>query len=125
MIHAKAVTDATPIKMSVAATMNNIQRIRENPNSIPGLSTGFLGLDKLTLGLRGGTVFVIAARPAMGKTALAIKQNIPVGVFSLDLSAEELITRMLSSRSAVNLRALRNGLLTERDWEAIKTQVTG
>jgi len=88
---------------------------------IVGLPTGFRDLDKLTLGLHSGCVFVIAGRPLMGKTALAmnivenitIDLDIPVGVFSLNLSAKELVMRSLHSRGAVNLQALKDGFSRE------------
>lgn len=86
---------------------------------LTGLSTGFRDLDKLTAGLHPGNVFVIAARPSMGKTSLAmniaenvaIDQGKAVGVFSLEMSAEELVKRMLCSRGRVNLRALSGGFM--------------
>jgi len=119
----KTTTTVMPIKTLVRMVMSNIERVSENPNSITGLPTGFRDLDKLTLGLGGGSVFVVAARPSMGKTALAlnittnvaIDQNIPVGIFSMDLSAEELVNRMLCSRASVNLRSVRDGLLSDPD----------
>ena len=118
-----------PIKLLVQKTMGNIEKMFAGGGSIPGLATGFRDLDALTLGLRGGNLFVIAARPSMGKTALAMNiaehlaldQKIPVGVFSLDQSAEELVTRMLCSRASINLRAIHNGLSKETDCTALKT----
>ena len=85
---------------------------------------GFTDLDKMTSGLHGGEMVVIAARPSMGKTSLAmniaehvaIEQQLPVGVFSLEMTAESLVLRMLCSRSRVNLRNVREGFLAERDF---------
>ena len=78
----------------------------------------------MTSGLHGGEMIVIAARPSMGKTSLAmniaehvaIEQRLPVGVFSLEMTAESLVLRMLCSRSRVNLRNVREGFLAERDF---------
>jgi replicative DNA helicase len=78
----------------------------------------------MTTGLHGGEMVVIAARPSMGKTSLAmniaehvaLEQKLPVGVFSLEMSAESLVLRMLCSRSRVNLRSIREGFLAERDF---------
>src|SRR5439155_12789339 len=75
-------------------------------------------------GLHGGEMIVIAARPSMGKTSLAmglaetvaIDQRLTVGVFSLEMTAESLVLRMLCSRSRVNLRNIRDGFLAERDF---------
>ena len=118
-----------PVKLLVQKTMRNIEKMFEGRGSIPGLATGFRDLDALTLGLRGGNLVVIAARPSMGKTALAMKiaehlvldQKLPVGVFSLDQSAEELITRMLCSRARINLRAIHDGHANETDCAGLKT----
>jgi replicative DNA helicase len=91
---------------------------------LTGLSTGYADLDKLTTGLHGGEMIVIAARPSVGKTSLAmnvaehvaVDLHLPVGVFSLEMTAESLILRMLCSRARVNLRNVREGFLAERDF---------
>jgi len=81
-------------------------------------------LDKMTSGFHPGEMIVIAARPSMGKTSLAmniaehvaLEQKLPVGVFSLEMTSESLVLRMLCSRSRVNLRNIRDGFLAERDF---------
>jgi replicative DNA helicase len=91
---------------------------------LTGIGTGFVDLDKMTSGLHEGEMIVIAARPSMGKTSLAmnvaehvaLEQKLPVGVFSLEMTSESLIMRMLCSRSRVNLRNIRDGFLAERDF---------
>jgi replicative DNA helicase len=91
---------------------------------LTGVGTGFTDLDKMTSGLHPGEMIVIAARPSMGKTSLAmniaehvaIEQKLPVGVFSLEMTSESLVLRMLCSRSRVNLRNVRDGFLAERDF---------
>jgi replicative DNA helicase len=91
---------------------------------LTGIGTGFTEFDKMTSGMHGGEMIVIAARPSMGKTSLAmniaehvaIEQRLPVGVFSLEMTSESLVLRMLCSRSRVNLRNVREGFLAERDF---------
>jgi replicative DNA helicase len=112
-----------PAKPLVMDAMSSIERIFEKRGEVMGLATGFRDLDKLTSGLHEGNMFIIAGRPSMGKTALAmnIAENIavgrdtPVGVFSLEMSGQELIIRMLCSRASVNLRALHDGFAKNQD----------
>ncbi len=125
----KTTTGAKPTKLIVRDAMKSIEDMFQNRGAISGLSTGFRDLNKLTSGLHPGTMFVIAARPSMGKTALAmniaesvaIDQGKPVGVFSLEMSSEELVKRMLCSRGAVNLRNLHDGFPKEKDHAALTT----
>lgn len=112
------------IKDLVNTAIGQIEEMHQNQGMLTGISTGFLDLDRMTTGLHPGEMIVIAARPSMGKTSLAmniaehaaIEQKIPVGVFSLEMSAESLVLRMLCSRSRVNLRSIREGFLAERDF---------
>ncbi|HTS17160.1 MAG TPA: replicative DNA helicase [Verrucomicrobiae bacterium] len=112
-----------PAKPLVMDAMSSIERMYEKRGEVMGLPTGFRDLDKLTSGLHNGNLFIIAGRPSMGKTALAmnivenlaVDRNIPVGVFSLEMSGQELVTRMLCSRAKVNLRALQSGFPSEKD----------
>lgn len=91
---------------------------------LTGIATGFIDFDKMTGGLQAGDMIVIAARPSMGKTSLAmniadyvaVTGQIPVGVFSLEMTKESLSDRMLSSRARVNLRNIREGFLSEIDF---------
>ncbi len=89
-----------------------------------GLATGFTDLDRITDGLHGSEMIVIAARPSMGKTSLAmniaehvvLEQKLPVAVFSLEMSAEALVLRMMCSLARVNLRSIREGFMSESDF---------
>ena len=125
----KTTAGAQPTSVLVREVMVTVEEMFKNRGATSGLSTGFRDLDKLTSGLQPGTMFIIAARPSIGKTALAmniaenvaIDQNKPVGVFSLEMTSEELIKRMLCSRGAVNLRALNDGFPKARDHAAITT----
>lgn len=112
------------IKDLVHKAINTIEDFHQRQGMLTGLSTGFPDLDKLTSGMHGGEMIVVAARPSMGKTSLAmniaesvvIDQKLPVGVFSLEMTAESLVLRMLCSRARVNLRDIRDGFLAERDF---------
>jgi replicative DNA helicase len=112
------------IKELVHKAINTIEEFHQRQGMLTGVSTGFADLDKLTSGLHGGEMIIIAARPSMGKTSLAmniaeavvIDQKLPVGVFSLEMTAESLVLRMLCSRARVNLRDIREGFLAERDF---------
>jgi replicative DNA helicase len=112
------------IKDLVKKAINTIEDFHQRQGMLTGVGTGFADLDKMTSGLRGGEMVVVAARPSMGKTSLAmniaehvaIEQKLPVGVFSLEMTSESLVLRMLCSRSRVNLRNVREGFLAERDF---------
>src|ERR1051325_5500146 len=112
------------MKELVHRAINTIEKFHEGQGQLTGLSTGFTDLDKMTSGLHGSEMIVIAARPSMGKTSLAmniaehvaIERKLPVGVFSLEMSSDALVLRMLCSRARVNLRSVREGFLAERDF---------
>lgn len=112
------------IKELVHKAINSIEEFHQRQGMLTGISTGFPDLDKMTSGLHGGEMVVLAARPSMGKTSLAmniaesvvVDQKLPVGVFSLEMTAESLVLRMLCSRARVNLRDIREGFLAERDF---------
>jgi replicative DNA helicase len=117
-------SQTTTIKELVKKAINTIEDFHQRQGVLTGVGTGFTDLDKMTSGLHGGEMVVIAARPSMGKTSLAmniaehvaIEQRLPVGVFSLEMTSESLVLRMLCSRSRVNLRSVREGFLAERDF---------
>src|SRR2546423_671703 len=112
------------MKEQVMSTLESIEKLFENKGAITGVSTGFRDLDKLTSGLHSSEMIVIAARPSMGKTALAmniaeyaaIEAKLPVAIFSLEMSAQQLVQRMLCSRAGVNLAKTRDGFLAEADF---------
>jgi replicative DNA helicase len=119
------VQSSTPaIKELVKKAITTIEDFHQRQGMLTGLPTGFADLDKMTSGLHPGEMVVIAARPSMGKTSLAmniaehvaLEERLPVGVFSLEMTAESLVLRMLCSRSRVNLRNVREGFLAERDF---------
>jgi len=125
----KSITGARPVRDMIKDAMASIEKLYDQRGAVTGVPTGYRELDKMTSGLHAGQMVVIAARPSMGKTALAlniaencaIDHNLPVGVFSLEMSSEELIKRMLCSRAKVNLRAIRDGFLSEHHFHPLTT----
>ena len=121
---ARVQAHTTTIKELVKKAINTIEDFHQRQGMLTGIPTGFNDLDKMTSGLHGGEMIVIAARPSMGKTSLAmniaehvaIEAKLAVGVFSLEMTSESLVLRMLCSRSRVNLRNVREGFLAERDF---------
>ncbi|TCO85259.1 replicative DNA helicase [Chthoniobacter flavus] len=115
------------MKDQVMQAIHSIEELYDRRGAITGLPTGFAELDKMTDGLHGAEMIVIAARPSMGKTALAmnIAEHIAleakhaVAVFSLEMSTSQLVQRLLCSRARVNLGSIRNGFLSERDFPAL------
>lgn len=112
------------IKDLVHKAIGLIEDYHKRQGMLTGVGTGFIDFDKMTTGLHGGEMIVVAARPSMGKTSLAmniaeyaaIEQKLPVGVFSLEMTSESLVMRMLCSQARVNLRNVREGFLVERDF---------
>ena len=117
-------SQTSTMKELVKRAINTVEDYHQRQGTLTGIGTGFTDLDKLTTGLHGGEMIVIAARPSVGKTSLAmniaehvaIEQRLPVGVFSLEMTADSLVLRMLCSRARVNLRNVREGFLAERDF---------
>ena len=106
------------------ASFETIERAHEKKQLITGVPSGFTDLDELTAGFQGGDLVIIAARPSVGKTALALniaqhvgtKTGRTVGIFSLEMSKEQLFLRMLTSEAHIDSHRLRTGFLVESDW---------
>jgi replicative DNA helicase len=119
----------TPIKDALSDAVNRISALfdRANPQDVTGIATGYVDLDRMTSGLQPGDMVVIAGRPSMGKTALAmniaehvgVDLGLPVLVFSLEMSASQLALRFLASRARVDLAKLRQANLTNDDWDRL------
>ena len=115
------------MKDQVMEAIESIEKLYERKGGITGISTGFIELDRMTSGLHAAEMIVIAGRPSMGKTALAmniaehvaIKEKLPVAVFSLEMSSQQLVQRLLCSRARVNLQKVRDGFLGERDFPSL------
>ena len=111
----------------VADVMQRIQLMSESKSSITGMLTGYRDLDQVTAGFQSGDLIILAARPSMGKTALALNlgmqiahlNQLPVAIFSLEMPAEQLMTRMLSAKSRINGSRLRTGYLEGNDHLAL------
>ena len=118
-----------PIKSIIKDSFKTIEKLYERKELITGVPTGFEKIDDLTSGLQKSDLIIVAGRPSMGKTALAlnIAQNaatetgIPVAIFSLEMSKEQLALRMLSSEARVDSQRLRKGFLGETDWPKLTT----
>jgi replicative DNA helicase len=115
------------MKDQVMEAIESIEKLYERKGGITGISTGFVELDRMTSGLHQAEMIVIAGRPSMGKTALAmnitehvaINEKLPVAVFSLEMSSQQLVQRLLCSRARVNLQKVRDGFLAERDFPSL------
>lgn len=121
---ARVESATSTMKDLVHRAISTIEEYHQRQGMLTGLGTGFTDLDKMTSGLHAGEMVVIAARPSMGKTSLAmnvaehvaVDLRLPVGVFSLEMTSDSLVLRMLCSRARVNLRNIRDGFLAERDF---------
>jgi len=108
----------------VVQLLDRVQQMAENPNDVTGVSSGFYDLDRLTAGFQAGDLIVLAARPSMGKTALAINiaehvalnDGLPVAVFSMEMGAAQLAVRVVGSIGRIDQSHLRNGRLTDDEW---------
>jgi replicative DNA helicase len=108
----------------VVELLDRVQEMADNPNDITGVPTGFIDLDRMTSGLQAGDMIVLAARPSMGKTAFAIniaehvalKEGLPVAVFSMEMGASQLAVRIVGSIGRIDQGHLRTGKLTDDEW---------
>jgi replicative DNA helicase len=125
-------SDFRNAKEVVSTVMETITKMSSNKSNITGLKTSFKALDNLTNGLQRGDLIILAARPSMGKTAFALNLAMqvsrhnqqPVALFSLEMPAEQLITRMLSAASMIPSGKLRTGYLTGPEWNMLNEAAT-
>jgi replicative DNA helicase len=120
---------AVPVRAMLPQLIDKIDEAQSNPDALKGLSTGFTDFDRITGGLRAGDLVIVAGRPSMGKTTLAVnmaeyaavnpKKRGSVCIFSMEMPSEQLMTRMLSSLGTVHLGSLRTGQVTDEDWVRI------
>ncbi|GAA3641987.1 replicative DNA helicase [Asaccharospora irregularis] len=123
----KTSDDFKPINLVLMDTYDMIENLYTNKSDVTGITTGFKDLNKKINGLQRTDLVLIAARPAMGKTAFslnlvqnaALKGDASVAVFSLEMSKEQLVQRMLSSQSNVELKKIKTGTLNNNDWPRI------
>ncbi|MBO8137141.1 MAG: replicative DNA helicase [Desulfotomaculum sp.] len=122
----------TAISDILLKTFDDIEQIHKNKSELTGVPTGFIDFDKMTSGLQKSDLIILAARPSMGKTTLglmmalnaAVRSKTPVAVFSLEMSKEQLVQRMLCAEAMVDQHKLRTGALKPEDWERL-TEVAG
>ena len=119
--------DFVPIRQVALNVLENIEKASKTKETVTGVPTGFIDLDYKTSGFQPSDLILIAARPSMGKTAfvlnvvdhITVRRGIPCMVFSLEMSKEQLVNRMLSMESSVDSQKLRTGTLTDSDWDAV------
>ena len=115
------------MKEIALSVLDNIEASAKRGSKVTGVPTGFIDLDNKLTGLHGSELILIAARPAMGKTAFALnialnaamKSGIPVAIFSLEMSKEQLATRLIAMDSQVDSQAIRTGQILDNDWDKI------
>ena len=127
LLQSRSSGDFVPIRQVALNVLENIEKASKTKETVTGVPTGFIDLDYKTSGFQPSDFILIAARPSMGKTAfvlnvvdhVALKKGIPCMVFSLEMSKEQLVNRMLSMESNVDSQKLRTGTLTDSDWDAV------
>lgn len=121
-----------PVKDILPEVVNRIDELYHSEGKLTGISTGFKQLDEMTSGLQAGDLIIVAGRPSMGKTTLAVNiaENAALGagksaaIFSMEMSAEALTLRMISSLGRINQGHLRSGRIAEEDWPRIDSAMT-
>ncbi|AEH44462.1 replicative DNA helicase [Thermodesulfatator indicus DSM 15286] len=116
-----------PLKEVIKDAVLQIEQLHQRREEVTGVPTGFYEFDRLTAGLQNSDLIIVAGRPSMGKTSFAlniahhaaVEHGIPVGIFSLEMSKEQLAMRMLCADARVDAQALRTGKLTDADWQRL------
>ena len=124
--------DYLPLSDIMPGALDEIEAIGSHGGKMTGVPTGFADLDSLTNGLHAGQMVVIAARPAIGKSTLAldlarsaaIRHNLPTVIFSLEMSRNEITMRLLSAESRVSLHSMRTGQMGEEDWATLARRMS-
>ena len=124
IVQKRGSSDFTNIRDIVIQSLDNIEAASRNKGSVTGIATGFYDLDYKTAGLQPSDLILIAARPSMGKTAfvlniaehIAVKNKITTAIFSLEMSKNQLVNRILSMNSRVDAQLIRTGNLADSDW---------
>lgn len=124
IMQSKNTKSYTQIKDVLVESFTNLEKLYNQKQHVTGVPTQFYDLDDKTAGLHGSELILVAARPAMGKTAFALniatnaalRANVPVAIFSLEMSKDQLVNRMLCSEAMVDSNKVRTGKLDEEDW---------
>ena len=125
VVKARTVSDFVPIHEILRRAQEKLEALAKNKKAITGVETGFYDFDKITTGFQGGELIILAARPGMGKTALALNMATyaatttkkAVAIFNLEMSAEMLVNRMISAIGGIDAYKLQTGQMQERDWK--------
>ncbi len=120
--------DFQSIQEEVMLAMDQIDKMIQSKGSLTGLATGFRKLDQMTNGLHAGEMIIVAARPSMGKTAfamnvaeyVALDTGLPVAIFSLEMSSQQLVQRLLCSRARIDMGRLRSGFVSKADFTKLR-----
>jgi replicative DNA helicase len=126
---ARSITGFIPIGQALKLVVDRVQELydREDPSEVTGIPTGYIDLDEKTSGLQPSDLIILAGRPAMGKTTLALNiaehvalhQRLPVAVFSMEMPSTQLATRFLASLGRIDMQNLRRGRLSDDDWQRL------
>lgn len=120
-----------PMEKLVVDLLDRVTEMAENPNDVTGVHTGFYDYDRMTAGMQAGDLIVLAARPSMGKTALAlniaehvaVQERLPVAVFSMEMGAAQLTLRLVGSLGRIDQSNLRTGKLRNDEWSRLSETV--
>ncbi len=120
-----------PMSMLIKRSIEQIEQAKNKTDGVSGVPTGFVELDKITAGWQRSDMVIVAARPAMGKTAfvlsmarnIAVNHGRAVGVFSLEMSSTQLVTRLIASESGISSEKLRKGNLTDQEFEILHQHI--
>lgn len=127
VVQREGASDFAEIKSVLVDTVNKITEVAQQEGQVIGITTGFMDIDAKTTGLHPADFILIAARPSMGKTSLVLNiarnaamiDRAPVAIFSLEMARDQLVQRLLSAESHVELQKIRTGELTDEDWHKI------
>ena len=127
LLQKKSSDDFVPIRDVVLSVIDKIELAAKHKGIVTGLATGFYDLDYKTSGFQPSDLILVAARPSMGKTAfvlnlaqyIAVKNKVPTAIFSLEMSKDQLVNRLLSMESKVDSQLIRTGNLSANDWEKL------
>ncbi|MEG0825852.1 MAG: replicative DNA helicase [Bacilli bacterium] len=125
-------TEFRTIQDVLFKTQQQLEKLSQNHNEVTGIATGFYDLDKKTLGMHGGELIILAARPGMGKTSfalnvatnIAINSKKTVALFNMEMNAEQLVMRMLSSVGQIDNNKLKAGRLEHDDWKKLNEAIS-
>ncbi len=127
LLQSRSSRDLVPIREVTLNVLDRIEAASRTKDIVTGVATGFLDLDFRTAGFQPSDLVLLAARPSMGKTAFilnildyaSVRRNVPCMVFSLEMSKEQLVQRMISMESGVDAQKLRTGNLSDAEWDAV------